>query len=1673
MKNIFADFHRQNLASVARPRGCAGVNRPNVFSCGWLTSMLLLGVISAPAQVQMSLLNYSQNFNTLATSGTPAWADNSTLPGWYAQQQNAGVPSVPATYRADTGTATTGALYSYGSAGAAERALGSLASGTSGALAYGVRFTNNTPSLMTNITVIYAGEQWRNGGNASLAQQSLRFTYRVSATPITSPDVLTNQTWTSVSQLDFISPTTNAAAAALDGNNSTNRVFRSAILTGVSVLPGSEIFFRWVDINDTGNDHGLAIDDLQVTFQAQPLSAVGAEYFFPQTILPPTNGGYIPSPFTNLFYPGGIIISNVIHRRFTGGSLPPALGVTQVHNFNSEVDFDVSTDNGVSFHPASANASVAVQVTHTLDSGGRSFFDTEMLSLNLTTSVGSGTLMLRESPTLASTGKTSTRSVSGGYMISSFFDIFTELSLDGGTTWVPAVSPHHVALRKDPKQTPAVPEPSRLLPPPNGAYVSPAQWHALFAQGIVIKDVSHKFFTGSLQPPAAGGTNTHSINSTLDMQVSTDGGNTFQSVRATAPVQISVVNPGPGNSGHYDTEMTGLSFTLPSGVMIRESPTEPSRGATEITGDPDFDLSISSFFDIFTELSLDGGATWSAATNGPVRMELKQPAIEVPKSSSNLPPLDGSYVSPAQWHALYANGIIITNASHDRFTQTQPPPLPGGNQIENFGSTVGGQISLNGGASFSPFSASANVAVLVNSRADLDNGNARYFETEMLSLNLAGGTLPGGVMVRESPSKASLGRTSVRSVPADGSYRINSFFDIFTEVSLDGGLTWSPSVTAPGTMGLNTNTPAPTLGISCPANITVAASSAAGAVVFYTVTTSGGCPPVNVTANPPSGSTFPVGTTAVTAFASDGCGNSANCSFTVTVTQPAQTPQHFNPSNFLPPTNAVYISPALWHALFANGIVIRDIRHRYFTQNFSPPPLGIKQTHSFGSEVDFEISTDNGATFQPATANATVTVSATHTQDTTAGSSFDTEMLQLDIAGGSLPAGLMLRESPTLQSTGQTTVRQVPGGYMIGSFFDIFTELSVDNGLTWSPAQQVTHVEMRNDPRKVPSATTPSQLLPPPNGSYVSPAQWHALYAQGIVIKDVSHKFFTDSLPPPAGGTNTHTFNSSLDLKLSLDGGNTFQSVRVSAPVQVTVASVGSGNSGMFDTEMTSLSLSIPGTAVMIRESPTEPSRGATQMDAQPDGTYRISSFFDIFTELSLDGGASWSAATNGPVRVQLTPQANEQPAPSPNLPVTNAPYVSPQQWHALYANGIIITNVTHDRFTQTQPPPPPGGSQIENFGSTVSGQVSLNGGATFTPFSVPATSSVQVNSRAAQDTSSTRFFDTEMLSLNLSGGTLPPGLMVRESPSKASLGRTSVRTTADGYRISSFFDIFTEVSLDGGNTWSPSITAPATMSPRLPLKKRYFPNPNLPPTNGQYISPKQWHALYANGIIISNVTHKRFLANLPPPPPRSTNTHNFGSTVNLLIKLPGQQQFTPVTANADCLVSVGSSGFQSSEQVFQTEMLSLNLSGGTLPAGVMIRESPTRQSTGETRYTPATGGYRVSSFFDIFTEISLDGGLTWSVSTTPGYMELHVDPGVPTVKIAGPQLQNGQGAVTFPSQVGLLYLLQYKTNLEDPTWTTLSINPGTGQQMTLSDIPTPPGTKRFYRVEIQEDDNY
>lgn len=67
----------------------------------------------------------------------------------------------------------------------------------------------------------------------------------------------------------------------------------------------------------------------------------------------------------------------------------------------------------------------------------------------------------------------------------------------------------------------------------------------------------------------------------------------------------------------------------------------------------------------------------------------------------------------------------------------------------------------------------------------------RPVSLELLAMDLSGVPIPGGVLARESPATASPGQAMVHEGPP-GTFTIDSFFDVFTEISLDGGQSWLP-----------------------------------------------------------------------------------------------------------------------------------------------------------------------------------------------------------------------------------------------------------------------------------------------------------------------------------------------------------------------------------------------------------------------------------------------------------------------------------------------------------------------------------------------------------------------------------------------------------------------------------------------------------------------------------------------------------------------------------------------------------------------------------------------------------------------------------------------------------------------------------------------------------------
>ena len=218
-------------------------------------ALLFLSATTASAQtVPLSGGTYSQNFDTL--SNTAGSTTNTALPtGWLLNETGGGARDNEQ-YAVDTGASNTGDTFSYGAAGSTERALGSIRSGTLIAT-YGACFTNQSGATLANIDVGYTGEQWRLGTAAR--SDRLDAQYSLDATS------LTTGTWTDIDTLDFTTPNSGGTAGARDGNAAGNRTAIAASINALAIANGASFCLRWVDVDASGADDGLAIDDFTLT----------------------------------------------------------------------------------------------------------------------------------------------------------------------------------------------------------------------------------------------------------------------------------------------------------------------------------------------------------------------------------------------------------------------------------------------------------------------------------------------------------------------------------------------------------------------------------------------------------------------------------------------------------------------------------------------------------------------------------------------------------------------------------------------------------------------------------------------------------------------------------------------------------------------------------------------------------------------------------------------------------------------------------------------------------------------------------------------------------------------------------------------------------------------------------------------------------------------------------------------------------------------------------------------------------------------------------------------------------------------------------------------------------------------------------------------------------------
>ena len=168
------------------------------------------------------------------------------------------------------------------------------------------------------------------------------------------------------------------------------------------------------------------------------------------------------------------------------------------------------------------------------------------------------------------------------------------------------------------------------------------------------------------------------------------------------------------------------------------------------------------------------------------------PGVQVGQES--LPAAGAAYHGVGS-HLFLGGSAELTCSSHGGFTGAVAPPATlGASVTSDYFATFEGQLVLAPPLVATTVTHPLSLQARMVERITLagTQGAMRTFDTELLTFELGDSATPAGAMVRESPSVASTGRTTITTL-SGSQYLIESFYDVWLDISLDGGRIWHPA----------------------------------------------------------------------------------------------------------------------------------------------------------------------------------------------------------------------------------------------------------------------------------------------------------------------------------------------------------------------------------------------------------------------------------------------------------------------------------------------------------------------------------------------------------------------------------------------------------------------------------------------------------------------------------------------------------------------------------------------------------------------------------------------------------------------------------------------------------------------------------------------------------------
>jgi len=198
------------------------------------------------------------DFALPASATCPGGLGLAQMAGWY------GSATLLEHFGATSGDQTTGGQLSFGIPGSSNRALGLLATSSTGATAFGAKFINETTATLKYINLQVTGEVWRQ----SDLPKTLQCYYFIDLAGTTTFPAGATALLPSLN-VDFPTVATAVGGVAVDGTqalNQTNLVVANQWITNWP--PGAALWLVWTMADSTGKSQGLGIDNLSFSASA-------------------------------------------------------------------------------------------------------------------------------------------------------------------------------------------------------------------------------------------------------------------------------------------------------------------------------------------------------------------------------------------------------------------------------------------------------------------------------------------------------------------------------------------------------------------------------------------------------------------------------------------------------------------------------------------------------------------------------------------------------------------------------------------------------------------------------------------------------------------------------------------------------------------------------------------------------------------------------------------------------------------------------------------------------------------------------------------------------------------------------------------------------------------------------------------------------------------------------------------------------------------------------------------------------------------------------------------------------------------------------------------------------------------------------------------------------------